>query len=101
LPLAGALRFRVEEIAPTEDAATSQSSAIATLVDLARGATAPLNDDPANRGLKDLLKTAEVSQNRNRVVIKATLPPSFFSTLTVEKNIPSPQATTSKTPASH
>jgi hypothetical protein len=85
LPLAGALRFRVEEIAPTDEAAVEQSSALSTLVSLARGAAAPLNDNAANRGLKDLLKTAEVSQDRNRVIIKASLPPSFFASLTSGK----------------
>jgi hypothetical protein len=101
LPLAGALKVRVEEIAPSEDAATSQSAAISTLVDLARGVTAPLNDNAANRGLKDLLKTAEISQSRNRVVIKASLPPSFFASLAGGKNISQEQTTSSQTPASH
>ena len=100
LPLAGALKVRVEEIAPGEDAATAQSAAIATLVDVARGATAPLSDDAANRGLKDLLKTAEISQSRNRVVIKASLSPSFFASLTAGKNISQEQTTTSTVPAS-
>ncbi|UWZ87004.1 hypothetical protein [Occallatibacter riparius] len=100
LPLAGALKVRVEEIAPSEDAAASQSAAISTLVDLAKGATAPLNDNPANRGLKDLLKTAEISQSHNRVVIKAALPPSFFASLAAGKNISQEQTTSSEEPPS-
>lgn len=101
LPLAGALKVRVEEIAPSEDAAASQSAAISTLVDLARDATVPLNDNPANRGLKDLLKTAEISQSHNRVVIKAALPPSFFASLATAKNISQEQTTPSQSSASH
>jgi hypothetical protein len=101
LPLAGALRFRVEEIAPTDDAAVAQASALNTLIDLARGAAAPLSDNAANRGLKDLLKTAEISHSSNRVVVKATLPPSFFASLANGENISNPEATSSAPPASH
>lgn len=81
LPLAGALRVRVDEIAPNEDAAASQAAALGTLITMARGFTAPLHEDAANRGLKDLLKTAEISQIRNRVTIKATLPVSVLAGL--------------------
>ena len=35
----------------------------------------------ANNGLKELLKTADVSQRRNRVVITATLSPSLLTGL--------------------
>ncbi|HWG22186.1 MAG TPA: hypothetical protein VG225_16775 [Terracidiphilus sp.] len=94
LPLAGALRVRVEEIAASDDAAASQKAALDLLITLARGFTSPLSDNPANRGLKDLLKSAEVTQNRNRVLIKATLPPSFFTALATEKKSFDGQATT-------
>jgi len=49
------------------------------LLILARGITAPLADNAANDSLKELLKTAEISQKRDRVVITATLTPSLFS----------------------
>ncbi len=81
LPLAGALRVRVEEIAPTADAALSQKASLETLISLARGFTQPLSENAANRGLKDLLKTAEVTQVRNRVTVKATLPLSLLAGL--------------------
>jgi hypothetical protein len=100
LPLAGALRFRVEEIAPSDETATAQAAALSVLVNLARGATEPLHDDPANRALKGLLKTADISQSRNRVVIKATLSPSFFESLAAEKNNSEKQTTPSGVPAS-
>lgn len=77
----GSLRLRVEEIAANEDAAASQSAALATLVTLARGLTISLDDKAANKVLKELLKTAEVSQHRERVVVTATVPASFFSGL--------------------
>ena len=47
---------------------------------MARGLTAPLGDNPANNGLKELLKTAEVNQKQDRVVLTATVSPALFST---------------------
>jgi hypothetical protein len=47
---------------------------------LARGFTLPLADNAANNGLKELLKTAEVTvEKRNRVVVTATLTHSLFN----------------------
>ncbi len=77
----GALRMRVEEIAPTEQVAESQAADLATLVTLARGLAAPLGENTANRGLKELLKTAEVTQRRDQVIVTATLPASFLAAL--------------------
>jgi len=77
----GVLRMKVEEIAPTEQDAQSQAADLATLVTLARGLAAPLGDSTANHGLKELLRTAEVTQHRDHVVVTATLPASFLATL--------------------
>jgi hypothetical protein len=99
LSLGGALNVKVEEIAPTDDVASSQAAALATLVTLARGFTLPLTANAANNGLKQLLKTAEVTQKRNRVVITAKLSPSLLTSLAQEENssstpttIPNPAA---------
>jgi hypothetical protein len=48
------------------------------LLILTRGITAPLADNAANDSLKELLKTAEITQKRDRVVVTATLTPSLF-----------------------
>ncbi len=77
----GALRMKVEEIAPTEQAAVRQAADLAMLVTLARGFAAPLGGNAANNGLKELLKTAEVTQHRDHVVVTATLPASFLAAL--------------------
>jgi hypothetical protein len=87
---AGTLHLRVEEIAPSEDTAASQAAALATLVTMARGFTVQLGDNAANNGLKELLKTAEVNQKQDRVVVTATVSPSLFS---AAGNISPPQAT--------
>jgi hypothetical protein len=73
LSLGGALHLKIEEIAPTDDQAASQAAAMATLVTLARGFTQPLADNPENAGLKQLLKTATVTQKSNRMVVTATM----------------------------
>jgi hypothetical protein len=92
LSLGGSLNLKVEEIAATDEVATSQAASLATLVTLARGFTLPLSDNPANNGLKQLLKTAEVTQRRNRVLITAKLSPSLLTTLVQAENSPSESA---------
>jgi hypothetical protein len=77
----GALRFKVEEIAPSQDKATSQAADLATLVTLVRGLAQPLGESPANDAFKELLKTAEVTQHGERVIVTATLPASSLSHL--------------------
>jgi hypothetical protein len=81
LSLGGALNLKVEEIATSEDVAASQAAELATLVTLARGFTEPLAATAANNGLKQLLKTAAVTQKHNRVVITSTLSPAFLTSL--------------------
>jgi hypothetical protein len=81
LSLGGVLNVKVEEIAPTDDVAIRQAASIATLITLARGFTAPLATTAENTGLKELLKTAAVTQKRNRVVVGAFLTPSVLSSL--------------------
>jgi len=91
LPMAGALRIRIEEIAPSDDVAASQAAQLATLVTLARGFTAPLPANAANNGLKEFLKTAKVVPEHNRVVATATLSRSLFSTPPQESSAPAMQ----------
>jgi len=83
---AGSLRLRVEEIAPSDEAAASQAASLATLVTLARGFSIPLGGNSANNSLKELLKTAQVEQKRNRVVVTAQLSPSLFSDLAASED---------------
>jgi hypothetical protein len=86
LSLGGTLNLKVEEIAPTDDVAINQAAALATLVTLARGFTAPLAANSANNSLKQLLTTAAVAQKRNRVVVTATLTPSLIAGLAEGEN---------------
>ena len=86
LPLANAVRLRVEEIAPTKTKAASQAASLATIVTLARSVTTQLADNGANNALRELLKTTEVTQKRNRVIATASLSPAFFSQITNSQN---------------
>ncbi|MGA2085884.1 MAG: hypothetical protein ABSG60_10230 [Terracidiphilus sp.] len=86
LSLAGSLNIKVEEIAPTDQVAANQAAALDTLVTLARALTAPLAPNAANNGLRQLLKTAEVAQKHNRVVVTATLSPALLANLAESEN---------------
>jgi hypothetical protein len=79
LSLGGSLNVKVVEIAPSRGKAASQSDALNLLLIMARGIAIPLADNAANNGLRELLKTAEVKQERDRVVVTATLDRSLFS----------------------
>ena len=73
--------LRVVEIAPSEAVAARQAAALQTLVTLARGFTVQLNGNTENNSLKELLKTAEITQKRERVVVTASVDRSLFSGL--------------------
>jgi hypothetical protein len=64
-------------------------------VALARGFTAPLAGNPANNGLRQLLKTAEVTQRHERVEITAVLSPALLTSLSQSENSPSESASPS------
>lgn len=84
ISLNAALRVRVEEFARSPEDAASEAASLQTLVGLARSFSQPLSETAANRGLKELLKSSEISTSRNRVVIKASLPADIFSKLDVQ-----------------
>ncbi len=82
----GALRLRVEEIAPNEEKAARQAAALTMLITLARDFTVPLANNADNQGLKELLKSAEVTRKHDRVLITATVSRSLFSSSTENGN---------------
>lgn len=86
LPIAGQLRVKVEEIAANEQTAASQAAALATLVTMARGFTAPLASNPANNALKELVRTAEVTQHHERVIVTGTVTPTALAQLAQNSN---------------
>ena len=86
LPLANSVHLRVEEIAPDENKAASQAASLSTVVTLARDVSTQLSQNTANNALRELLKTAEITQKRNRVIATASLSPAFFSQITSGEN---------------
>lgn len=100
LSLSGAVHLRVEEIAPDEDKAASQATALATIVALARDVTIQLSSNPSNNALREVLKTTEISQKRNRVIATASLSPRFFTEITEGKNSSALPATSNPQDAS-
>ena len=86
LSLGGTLNFKLEEIAATDAVAAQQSASLATLVTLARAFSTPLSSNEPNNGLKQLLRTAAVTQKRNRVVVTATLSPATLANLAQSEN---------------
>jgi hypothetical protein len=84
LPVPGtlaALRFKVEEIATSEDKAASQAADLATLVTLARAVNQPTSNAGANNALKELLQTTAVTQHGERVVVTGTISASTLAHL--------------------
>ena len=79
LPVPGSIRVKVEEIAASNQIAASQAASLAQLVILAQQISLPLADNPVNRGFKELVKTAEVTVQHDRVVVTATLPATFLA----------------------
>jgi len=88
LSLAGAVNVKVVEIAANDDVAAGQAASLNVLLNMARVFTSPLPDNTANKALKELLRTASVTQHRNQVVSTATLSPSLFNGLADEGNSP-------------
>lgn len=100
LPLATTVHLRVEEIAPDEAKAASQAAALSTIVTLARDVTTQLADNSVNNALREVLRTAEITQKRNRVIATATVSPATLSQITAAKNSPEEQKTHSAETAS-
>jgi hypothetical protein len=97
LSLGGSLNVKVVEIAPSRGKAASQSDALNLLLIMARGIAIPLADNAANKGLKELLKTAEVKQERDRVVVTATLDRELFSGPTESPKTPADSSSVPET----
>ena len=84
LHLPGALRLRAEEITINENEAASQAASLNLILAMARRITMPLAENSANNGLREVLKTAQVAQRRDRVEITAVLTPSILSRIAAD-----------------
>jgi hypothetical protein len=86
LPLVGALRMRVEEFAANEQEASNQAASLNLLLIMARSVTVRLAGNSSNNTLREVLKTAQVTQRRDRVIITASVSPSLVGSLAASAN---------------
>jgi hypothetical protein len=83
---AGALHLRVEEIAPTELAATLSSDAMSTMIAIGRAAENNLPSAMTNADLRDLLNSTNIEHQKDRAVVTATLPVAMLQKLVTAPN---------------
>ncbi len=77
----GALRFRLEEIAPNGQAARASAGALSGLLSLGRIAEEELPEQVTSAQLRTLLDSASVTQYADRAVLNATLPEALLHSL--------------------
>ncbi len=77
----GALRLRLEQIAPNESSATAAAATLESLVSLGRAAENNLPAALADENARALLNSAAVVHYNDRAVLTATLPTHFFDKL--------------------
>jgi hypothetical protein len=83
---AGALRLRIEEIAPTQLAATVSSDALNTMVSIGRAAENNLPSAMTNDDLRALLNSTEIEHKNDRATVTAVLPPALLQKLLTAPN---------------
>jgi hypothetical protein len=83
---AGALRLKIEEIAPTELAATASSDAMSTMVAIGRAAENNLPSAMTNADLRDLLNSTNIEHKKDRAVVTATLPVALLQKMVTAPN---------------
>jgi len=77
----GSLRLRLEEIAPTEEAATASAESVQTLLTLFRSMQSTLPAGMTDADLKPLLDTVQIEHHKDRAVLRATVPPKLLEKL--------------------
>jgi hypothetical protein len=82
----GALHLRIEEIAPTDMAATVSSDALNTMIAIGRAAENNLPAAMTNPDVRDLLNSTNIEHKNDRAVVTATLPVSLLQKLVTAPN---------------
>ena len=88
----GALRLRIEEIAPSAQAATLSANSLESLVSIARMAENSLPAAMTNDNVRALVNSVQIVHENDRAVINATLPPDFFRKLVTAQDAAAPTA---------
>jgi hypothetical protein len=79
----GALRLRIEEIAPNETAATVSADSIEALLSVAKTAESVLPNAISNPDTKTLLDSVEIQHRNDRAVLTAIIPLGLLQKLAV------------------
>jgi hypothetical protein len=83
---AGALRLRIEEIAPTQLAATVSSDALNTIVSIARAAENNLPSAMTNDDLRALLNSTDIQHKNDHATVTAVVPVALLQKLLTAPN---------------
>jgi hypothetical protein len=83
---AGSLRLRIEEIAPTELAATASADAFSMAIAIGRAAENNLPAMMTNTDIRDLLNSTDIQHKKDRTVVTATLPVAMLQKLVTAPN---------------
>jgi len=76
----GSLRLRVEELAPTEEAAAQSANSVKMLLNFVRSAQS-VAPGVTGEEFKPLLDSIQIEQHKDRAVLHATLPPQLLERL--------------------
>jgi len=85
----GALRLRLEEIAPTEAAAATSADSVKTLVSLVRNAQGVI-PGMTDADLKPLLDSIQIDHHKDRAILRATIPPQLLERIVVPGKLSPP-----------
>jgi hypothetical protein len=77
----GKTKLRVEEIAPTAQAADTSANAVQSLLDFVRSLESAAPSDSANADIRSLLGSAEITHHRERALFTATIPAALLQKL--------------------
>lgn len=81
LSWAGKTRLRVEEIAPTPEAADSSADAVQNLLSLVRVAENGAPPDAVHTDVQAMLGSAQISHHKDRAIFTATIPSGLLQKL--------------------
>ena len=86
----GALRVRVEEIAPNATTAAASAQSLDSLISIGKMAENALPSSLADENIRQLLNSATVVHYNDRAVLNATLPDKFFQKLVTTPDAAAP-----------
>jgi hypothetical protein len=91
LRYSGSVHLRIEEIAPTEDAARHTVETMSTLLSILRGIeSAQPAQTPAAQAMRTLIDSVEVKHDKDRAVLTAAATTEEMKALASAANAPTP-----------